>query len=81
MPQRARLGEAHGMARLTARQVADTRLRLGQLPPERRGPEIERRALRYGVSRTALSDAAAGVTWSHLKTPRPIKRQRRQAAA
>lgn len=57
-------GETHAAAKLTEAIVRDLRRRARGEKYE--GGLVVRSAERYGVARSAISNAIHGVTWSHL---------------
>jgi len=77
---KARLGAAHGMARLTERQAAAMR-RAAWTWLERHADAdrlpaafFERQAARYGVASSTARAAIHGDTWGHLTEPPPVSR-------
>jgi hypothetical protein len=77
---KARLGAAHGMARLTERQAVAMRRTawtwLARHAEAARLPAtfFERYATRYGVSTSTARAAIHGDTWAYLTEPPPIPR-------
>lgn len=77
---KARVGAAHGMARLTERQARAMRRAawawLERHPDAARLPAalFERQAARYGIASTTARAAVHGDTWRHVTEPPPVPR-------
>ena len=77
---KARLGAAHGMARLTERQTQAMRRAawawLDRHPDAERLPAafFERQGARFGVASATSRAAVHGDTWAYLRVPRPVPR-------
>ena len=77
---KARLGAAHGMARLTERQTQAMRRAawtwLERHPDAERLPAalFERQAARYAVAPATARAAVHGDTWRHITEPPPVPR-------
>jgi hypothetical protein len=77
---KARLGAAHGMARLTERQAAAMRRAawawLDRHPDAARPPAafFERQGARFGVASSTARAAVHGDTWGYLTEPPPVPR-------
>lgn len=77
---KARLGEAHGMARLTERRTAALRRAawawLDSHPDEATLPAafFGRQAARFDVASSTARAAVHGDTWRHLTEPPPVPR-------
>jgi len=77
---KARLGAAHGMARLTERQAAAMRraawtwLERHADAPRLPAAFFERQATRYDIASSTARAAVHGDTWSYLTDPPPVPR-------
>jgi hypothetical protein len=77
---KARVGAAHGMARLTERQTAALRRAawawLDAHPDAEKLPAafFARQGARFGVASATARAAIHGDTWRYLRVPRPVPR-------